>query len=252
MPRSPRPTAALALLALVSLLVVAGPEPADAQSRLVLVSVHTEPALPQPGQDVTAKIRINGCPPGDALVEIYLTTDDGVSSDAALMARKPAITSLVFRAHADVVLTNAVEGWYGVRVVCGSFRPERKPMANTSFAVGARPTKESTVAGSSVAVGGSLRVEGTGCAGTTVEYQVAQATLTPRPFEATGTFPVAADGSWGGDATFPPSITPGSATIRRRCVLQNQLGETVTINYRGGEQIMVLAAPTTVAPPPGG
>jgi hypothetical protein len=200
------------------------------------------------------KIRITGCPPGDALTEVYLTTDDGTASASALMARSQAITSLVFRAHADLVLKKAIEGWYGVRVVCGTFRPERKPMANTSFAVGAKPTKQSRVVGTSVTVGGSIRLEGDGCPGSKVEYQIVSTGLRVGPFVPTGELPVAADGTWGGDVTMPPAIGPGSAEIRRRCVLKNQLGDNVSINYGDSSEISVLrTAPetsTTPAPTP--
>lgn len=228
------------LVIVCALLFLGSATPSAAQSNRVLVSVRTEPVLPQPGVDVSVKIRITGCPPGEALTEVYLTTDDGTASTSAVMARSPAITSLVFRAHADLVLKKAIEGWYGVRVVCGTFRPERKPMANTSFAVGAKPTKESRVVGTSVTVGGSIRLEGDGCPGTKVEYQIVSTGLRVGPFVATGELPVAADGTWGGDVPMPPAIGPGSAEIRRRCVLKNQLGDTVTINYGDNSEISVL------------
>jgi len=237
-----------------ALLILGSATPSDAQSSRVLVSVRTEPVLPQPGDDVSVRIRITGCPPGDAVAEIYLTTDDGTASTSAVMARSPAITSLVFRGHADLVLKKAIEGWYGVRVVCGTFRPERKPMANTSFAVGAKPTKESRVVGTSVTVGGSIRLEGDGCPGSKVEYQIVSTGLHVGAFLPTGELPVAPDGTWGGDVTMPSGVGPGSAQIRRRCVLKNQLGDTVTINYGDSSEISVLRSgpgtpPAALAPP---
>ncbi len=226
-------------------LLVSTDLPAGAQSQQVLVTVRTSPALPAANTDVTVSIRITGCPPSDAQVEIYLTTDDGATSSAALMERSAAVTSLVFRAHAKIVLTKAVEGWYGVRVVCGSFRPARRPMANTTFAVGPNPTKESRVIGTTVAARGTIRIEGDGCPGTAVEYAVDQVELHDGPFVVAGTIPVAADGSWGGDVTLPDFVVPGSVEIKRRCVLKNQRGETISITYPSGDDITVTPAPST-------
>jgi len=229
---------------LLPVLVTTDPS-AGAQSQQVLVTVRTTPALPAANTDVKVSVRITGCPPSDAQVEIYLTTDDGATSSAALMERSAAITSLVFRAHADIVLSKAVEGWYGVRVVCGSFRPARRPMANTTFAVGANPTKESRVVGTSVAERGTIRLEGDGCPGTAVEYAVDQVELHDGPFVVAGTIPVAADGSWGGDVTMPDYVVPGSVEIKRRCVLKNQRGETISIAYPSGNDVTVTPAPST-------
>ena len=241
----------LLVLAFLLVPVIVTTEPsAGAQSQLVLVTVRTRPALPQPGDDVTVAIRISGCPPGDAQVELYLTTDDGATASAALMARSPAITSLVFRAHANVVMPNAIEGWYGVRVVCGAFRPARRPMANTTFAVGANPTKQSRLVGTSVQARGTISMVGNGCPGPTVEYAVSQVELHDGPFVVAGTIPVGADGNWSGDVRIPDSIVPGSAQVKRRCVLQNQRGQTVTIDYPPGPDLLVTPAPPPTTAPP--
>ncbi|HKY15512.1 MAG TPA: hypothetical protein VJM33_11360, partial [Microthrixaceae bacterium] len=132
----------LVALALVTALVPAlTTDRAAAQAELVTVSVRTSPEIAEPGDDVTVQVRATGCPPGGSIVEVYLTSSDTASVAAALMAREEPPSTLFFRVYAEIELPNAVEGWYGVRVVCGQFRPERKPMANTTFRVGANPTK---------------------------------------------------------------------------------------------------------------
>ncbi len=222
---------------------------ASAQAEIVRVVVRVEPESPAPGDDVSVKVRVRGCPPGDARVEAYLSTSDGASQVAALMGRAPLITTMFFQAHATIALPQAIEGWYGVRVVCGSFKPARVPMPNTTFAVGAKPDKTSRLIGTSVIQGEKLRLEGNGCPGTQVEYQVIKAGLGAGGFTADGSIATNADATWGGDITFPGSLSPGAAEVRSRCVVTNRYGDIVTINYGERNPVTILSAPaTTVAP----
>ena len=225
--------------AVVVLLGIVVATPSSAQATFVTVKVRTTPALPQPGDDVSVKVRIQGCSPGPALVQIYLTSDDGATVAATLMAQQDAGTSLMWRTVSEIALPQAIEGWYGIRVVCGAFRPARAPMANTFFAVGANPTKQSRLLATSVAPGGTLRMEGNGCPGPTVEYDVGQSGTTTGGFRASGNIPVGPDGTWGGDIQFPANLVPGTAQVRSRCVFQTAAGDTVYINYGGGTEVTV-------------
>lgn len=253
---SRRRTATASLVAVATLAIMASTitgvsqaPSAGAQAENIRVTVRVEPETPDPGDDVSVQVRVRGCPPGDARVEAYLSTTDGATQSAALMGRAPLITTMFYQAHATIALPKAIEGWYGVRVVCGSYRPDRVPLPNTTFAVGAKPSKRSQLIGNSVIEGGVLRLEGDGCPGSKVEYQVAQTGLHAGAFIANGELATNADGTWGGDVTFPVTLAPGAAEVKARCVLQNRYGDVVTINYGGQTQVTVLRAPETTVPP---
>jgi len=223
------------------------PTPAGAQARYAQVDVHVRPSDPQPGDTVTVETRISGCVPGGTTVEVYLTTSDGASGSDALMGRADAITTLLFRTKASVSLPNAPEGWYGVRVVCGQFRPARGPMANTIFAVGANPTKEATLSGNEVTRGGTLRFTGDGCPGTAVEFDLTPTGLHAAPFRAEGLIPVAPDGTWGTDLLFADNTSPGPTEVRARCLIPAKFGDTAYIYY-GLRRVIVNPVITTVPP----
>jgi hypothetical protein len=223
---------------------------AGAQAAPVHVTTRTEPAVPDPGDDVSVKVRATGCPPGGALVEVYLTSTDGGSTAAALMARNEARSTLFFRVKTEVELPKALEGWYGVRVVCGQFRPPRLPMTGTTFRIGVNPDKEMRVPVTEVIEGRTIRIEGNGCSGTTVEYAFSQSGLHVSPFAPQGTIPVNPDGTWGADVVAPIDLAPGKAEIRARCGLVNQFGDQVWINYGGLVEIDVLRAPEVTQPIP--
>lgn len=246
----PRPRTR-AVGALVALAVGTGgwvvlPE-ATAQAKYVQVAIRTTPIRPQPGDDVRIDARITGCVPGGTTVELYLTTSDGVSAADALMARSDAKTTLLFRTKAVLSLPQAPEGWYGVRVVCGTFRPRRGPMANTTFAVGADPTKESKLSADTVTKGSTLKYEGTGCPGPGIEYQITQTGLQAAPFRADGLVPTNRDGTWGFDLLFPTSLSPGQTEVRARCVLAARYGDTAYIYY-ATRTLTVVTTVDTVAP----
>jgi len=238
-----RPRRAPLLLAtglLVTTAVVAPPSPpVAAQARLVNALVHTFPSRPNPGDDVTVVVDVDGCPPGPVTAEIYLTTSDGASQAATLMTRRAAVTNLLFRTRATLALPDAIEGWYGIRVLCGNFRPPKEAMTNTLFAVGPKPTKESNLAGDSVRAGGTLPFSGNGCPGSTVEYDISAGARWPGPFESDGTIPVGPDGTWATDLLFPADINPGPASVRARCVLTNQYDETIYVYYGGMTEVTV-------------
>lgn len=244
-------TLAVLLVGAGALLVGAGAllvsaAPTGAQANLVTVGVRTTPALPEAGEDVRVAVRIAGCPPGVTDAEVYLSSDDGVTATATLMARAQARTSLLWRTRAIVDLPDALEGWYGVRVVCGNFRPARGPMANTYFVVGTDPTKEIRLGGTEVIEGGTLPLTGTGCPGSAVEYSITQAEVRLGPFIPQGTIPVNPDGTWAAEIVFPESLLPGPAEVRARCLFRNSLDLDVEINYGGSIPVRILRAP-----PPG-
>lgn len=228
-----------------------GAAPASAQARLVNALVRTFPPRPDPGDDVTVLVGVTGCPAGAVTVEIYLTTSDGATQAATLMTRGAATTNLVHRTKAVLQLPEAIEGWYGARVLCGNFRPPKVAMTNTLFAVGSKPTKESNLAGNTVVAGGTLPFSGNGCPGTEVEYDISGGARWPGPFDPDGTIPVDPDGTWATDLLFPAETNPGPASVRARCVLENQFGEVVYIYYGGMTEVTVeRPPPPTLAPPP--
>jgi hypothetical protein len=253
-PRSRRRAAALAVvLAVAAVAGVTGPAgpPAGAEAAYVTVAVHTDPPDPQPGDDVAVTVRVASCPPGAGVVELLLASSDQANrTSAAVMAESAARTSLLWRTKAVLQLPDAIEGWYGVRVRCGTFVPPHVPMANTYFAIGANPTKRSALSGTEVVEGGTLHFEGNGCPGPAVEYQVQQFTGRTSSFVPSGSIPTNPDGTWGADILFPAQLPPGRATVTARCTIQNRYGETVYISYGQPLDVTVLRAPdaATAAP----
>lgn len=232
-PTRPRPCtrtagAGIVVTLLVALLVAvlgASGTGAGAQARPVTALVHTFPDRPEPGDDVVVRVDVAGCPPGPVTVELYLATEDGASRYSTLMGRAAASTNLLSRTHAVVALPRALRGWYGARVLCGSFRPAREPMTNTLFAVGPTPPPPATLSGGTVVRGETLRFAGAGCAGTLVEYDLTSGHRTPGAFEVEGRVAVGPDGAWSTDVLFPLDLPAGPVTVRARCVGANLLGE---------------------------
>lgn len=227
-------TIAIALALSSSTIVVAAPgaaPPAAAQARAVLVSTRTSPQLPEPGQDVSVRVTVQGCPPGPAAVELYLETDDGVSRTTELMAREPLRTSMLWTSRSDLRLDKAPGGWYGARVVCGTFRPPREPMANTRFVVGAKPTAAITLSATAVNAGGSLTVSGTACPGTAADAQLLPSVEGIEPYVGDIETAVAADGTWSITLAVPAGTKPGRVSIRARCLATNQYGRRIALPY---------------------
>jgi hypothetical protein len=237
---------AFAAVAVAVLAAIAPVAPVAAQAAYVTVSVHTDPASPRPGDDVSVTVRVASCPPGTSVVELLLAdAADRNATTATVMAEAAARTTLLWRTRAVLALHSAIEGWYGARVRCGTFVPEHVPMANTYFAVGANPTKTATLSATQVVQGGSLHFEGNGCPGPTIEYDVSEYTGRANPFVPTGTIPTRPDGTWAGDVPFPPGLTPGRVTVSARCAVRNQYGETVYVSYGQPLGVTLLPAPAT-------
>lgn len=234
-----RAAAAAATLVLAAATAGATAPPAAGQARLVNALVRTLPERPEPGDDVTVIVGVDGCPVGAVTVELYLTSSDGATQAATLMARAAATTNLLRRTRSVVDLPVALEGWYGVRVLCGNFRPPKEAMANTLFAVGAKPTKESNIAGDHVLPGETLPFSGNGCPGADVEYDISGGARWPGPFVADGSIPVEPDGTWATDLLFPADTSPGPASVRARCVTRSPYDEELYIYYGGMTEITV-------------
>jgi hypothetical protein len=231
-PRRRRRVAALALAVIATAaFVLTSSSPGSAQAAFVNASVRTDPPLPQPGQDVSVSVRVTGCPPGDTDVQILLAADAPGGVDGALMADAPARTSLLWRTKARIELTDAVQGWYGVRIQCGSYRPPQTAMANTAFAVGADPVATMSLSARSVNQGGSVTLSGDGCPGPSVDYEIAPRATVGEVFIATASIPTQADGTWSGQVPVPTQLDPGPVLVRARCVEVNQLGLTVYVSY---------------------
>lgn len=235
-PHVPRPalvsiTAVVAALAAVLVGVTSAATPVSAQARNVLVAVRTTPALPRPGDDVTARVTIDGCPPGGVVVETYLHTTDGITPADTLMTRVNSQSSVLWRTRVDAAINGAFAGWYGIRVICGAFRPPKEPMANTWFAVGAGVERPSNLLAPTVAAGATLRYQGSGCPGPSVEYQLYQGGRRTLPWDTTATIPTDPGGTWGADVAFPATLDPGEALVRARCVVSSPFGQTTYVYY---------------------
>jgi hypothetical protein len=214
-----------------------------AQAAFVNAIVRVNPALPQPGQDVAVSVRVTGCPPGAADVQVLLAADSSSGVQGALMADGAARTSLLWRTKARIVLTNAPQGWYGVRVQCGDFRPAQIPMANTTFAVGAVPVATMTLGARTATQGGTVALSGDHCPGTSVDYEVLPFGHTREAFLPTASLPTQADGTWSAQITLPLGLDPGPALVRARCVEVNQLGVTVYSSYGTPLDLRIQPAP---------
>lgn len=221
---------------------------AAAQSNLVQTVTRVRPVAPTPGDDIEVEVRITGCTER-ARAELYLTTDDGASQGATIMSAALSSTTLLYRTVATLRLSEAIEGWYGVRVVCGQYRPERGALPNTEFAVGAAADKASRIPITTATEGEPFRVEGTGCSGSAVEVDISQTGLKAAPFAADATLPTAADGTWGGDVVVPIEMSPGQGEVRSRCVVTLPGGRSVTVPYGGITEMTILRAPETTLPP---
>jgi hypothetical protein len=218
------------LLAAATLVVIT-PGQSGAQSTFVNASVRIDPALPQPGQDVNVSVRIAGCAPGPADVQVLLAADVAGGVEGALMADAPAQTSLLWRTRARLRLPDATQGWYGVRIQCGAFRPPQAPMANTTFAVGANPSAALTLGARTVPQGDSITVSGNDCPGPSVDYEIVTRSFGVGPFVPTASLPTRADGTWSAAVAVPADLRPGPVVVRARCVEHNQYGATVYVSY---------------------
>ena len=229
--RIPFAAAVVMCLVAAATLVLTSTSPGSAQSAFVNASVRTDPPLPQPGQNVVVSVRVAGCPPGATNVEVLLAADLPGGVQSAVMADARARTSLLWRTKARIELTNAVQGWYGIAIQCGSYRPLPTPMPNTTFAVGANPVATMSLAARTVHPGGSVTLSGNHCPGPSIDYEIASKATVGDAFIATASFPTQADGTWSGQVEVPSQSDPGPLLVRARCVEVNQLGVTVYVSY---------------------
>jgi hypothetical protein len=224
----PRVAVAAALLA--TAVAVWSPH-ADAQAEPVTVSTRTTPEFPKAGDDVTVRVRATGCPPGNAIVETYIVSSDETKRSAALITESEYPTTLFFQLSAEVRLPHAIEGWYGVRIVCGQYRPAREPIANTYFNVASDPAKQMQVLTTQVHRNGPLSLSGTACPGTAVAIGYTQSPIRVQNFKAISHLQVNAGGSWGGTVTVPAILALGRTQLGVRCTLTTAGGDAVWINY---------------------
>jgi hypothetical protein len=214
--------------------------PAGAQAEQVTVSTRTTPDFPKAGDDVTVQVRANGCPPGNAVVETYVVSSDETTRSTALISHDEDPTTLFFQLSAQVKLPHALEGWYGVRVVCGQYRPPREPIANTYFRVAPDPAKHLSVLATQVHRNGPFALSGTACPGTTVQIGFSQSPIRAVNFKANGNLLVNPNGNWGGTITIPPDLLLGRTRVRARCTLTTAGGDEIWINYDDDVYVDVL------------
>jgi hypothetical protein len=221
---------AVAAVLLATAVAVWSPH-AGAQAEPVTVSTRTTPEFPKAGDDVTVRVRANGCPPGNAIVETYIVSSDDTKRSAALITSGEYPTTLFFQLSADVQLPHAIEGWYGVRIVCGQYRPAREPITNTYFRVATDPAKKMVLLTTQLHRGGQLSASGTGCPGTAVELGLSQSPIRALNFKSNGSLLVKPDGSWAGSISVSPALAIGRTLLRTRCTLTTAGGDPVWINY---------------------
>lgn len=207
----------MTLIAALGVVSVAAPE-ASGQSQPVLVTVRSSPERPEPGDEVDITATIEGCPVGPVTAEVYLETSDGAASEAALVARGAASTDVMLRTRATVRVPDAIEGWYGIRVLCATFRPPRHSMANTLTRVRPVTPSEFRVDGDRLSLAESPVLSGNGCPNATVQYMFQSGTGTLASFEPQGTIVTGADGTWSGPAPWGKGALAGPVIVRARCV----------------------------------
>jgi len=180
---------------------------------------------------------VTGCSTGPITVEIYLSTAEASVASSGLMAEAPALQNLLGQHKAHLALPNAYEGWYGARARCGAFRPSRRPMPGTLFAVGSQPSRHLTVASTTLTLDDTLTVSGDRCPGASAELDLTQSTLANATFVADLTVPVNADGTF--SAAIPlAKAEPGVAVLKARCIAPAPEGAgTVMIAYEPAEGI---------------
>lgn len=227
---------AVAMLALSIVPMFSAEAPVAAQARAVTAIVHTNPPQPQPGDDVAVEVTVEGCPPGPVTAEIYLTTSDGRTQQSELMTRQPARTTLLWRTRASLELEKTIAGWYGVRIICGSFRPAKEPMTNTLFAVGASVRHRAQLA---VTDQSDLRVTGDPCVGTSVEYVIVDALRGRGSFDPDGSIAVNAGGTWSADIPAGEGVEPGIVSLRLRCVSSNRFDRPVFVYYERTNEVVI-------------
>lgn len=212
---------------------------ASAQASGVTVAVRTAPRLPAPGDAVAVTANVTGCSTGPITVEIYLSTAEASVASSGLMAEAPALQNLLGQHKAHLALPNAYEGWYGARARCGAFRPSRRPMPGTLFAVGSQPSRHLTVASTTLTLDDTLTVSGDRCPGASAELDLTQSTLANATFVADLTVPVNADGTF--SAAIPlAKAEPGVAVLKARCIAPAPEGAgTVMIAYEPAEGILL-------------
>ena len=245
--RTHRPFPVLGIALTLVLVAAVAPAPGvGAQAGLVSVVTRTAPQSPEAGEDVVVKVRANGCPAGNALWHIYLTSNDGSSTNAALMVENTSRPTVLFRIADVMTLEDPPPGWYGVRVVCGQFRPARQPLAGTRFRVGSADSVEFELASDTVDLNGVLGISGSGCSGETVELDIRSASLARAPFLVREEIAVNEDGTWASLIDVPQITGVGASEVRARCVLRNQMGEIAYLNY-DGSQVFTIITPAAEA-----
>jgi len=206
-------------------LAATGLPSAGAQARPVLVSVVPSPTDPAGGRALEARATVDGCPPGAVRVELFRDGELPV-----LVARRDGVSGALWRAKVSVTLDDPLPAWYGIRVVCGLFSPERRPMPNTSFLVSPGGGFDVDPGPLSGPRGGQVTVSGRGCPGPKVDYDVVPAS-TVSPIASLGELPVGAFGAWSGAITIPATMALGPARIRVRCYALTAFGETSPVDY---------------------
>lgn len=212
-------------MAIAMLLAAVGLPTAGAQARPVLVSVVPFPSNPVGGTPLEARTTVDGCPPGAVRVELFRDGEAPV-----LVARRDGVVGALWRANVTVTLGDPLPAWYGIRVVCGNFSPDRRPMPNTLFLVGPGGGFDVDPGPISAPAGGEVTISGSGCPGSKVDYDVV-ADNAVHPIQPLGELPVGPFGAWSGTIAIPSMLTSGPARIRVRCLALTAFGEVSPVDY---------------------
>jgi hypothetical protein len=225
------------LLVLATATLTAGGPPAAAQATNVLVQVLVPPQPIVAGGAATIDVRANGCS-ANGRAELYLMAqpvDTGGLSQ--LIAVSDTATTVLGRTVARLRLTDALAGWYGVRVVCGDSRPSRTGQPGTTFQVAPAENFRLTVP-PEAKLAEPVPVSGSGCQGGHVQAGLVQdGSLNVRSDAQTSAAP---DGTWALNLT-RAGLRAGNTVVTARCVITLPGRRDVSVIYPPSAPFRLLA-----------
>lgn len=206
---------------------------------MVTVDTWISPDPAMPGDTVEVAARIEGCAQGEVVAQVLRETNDGEFLQTSLAAQQATTAGEDQIADVIFTITDALRGWYGVRVVCGEFRSELRAMAGSYFPVGGALSKPVTISDTTLEAGESLDASGSDCPGQYVEYDISKTGRVASVFDVEGEILVDQEGNWSAEIEYPRSLGAGRTDLSVRCVVQTPTGELAYDYYDRPPQVIV-------------